>query len=132
MALTPDTPDEPNQAFLREVDENLRRDQLQSFAKTYGKWLIAALILFLAAVGGYLYWQQKQIEKSQAQSEELTKIYEQIGSGGAEGAKAVGVLLAKKAMAKNIGAVVFDRSGYLYHGRLKALAEGAREGGLKF
>ncbi|MCL6679901.1 tetratricopeptide repeat protein [Sphingomonas sp. RG327] len=87
MALTPDTPDEPNQAFLREVDENLRRDQLQSFAKTYGKWLIAALILFLAAVGGYLYWQQKQIEKSQAQSEELTKIYEQIGSGGAEGAK---------------------------------------------
>ncbi len=52
--------------------------------------------------------------------------------GGAEGAKAVGALLAKKAMAKNINAVVFDRSGYLYHGRLKALADGAREGGLKF
>lgn len=52
--------------------------------------------------------------------------------GGAEGAKAVGALLAKKATAKNINAVVFDRSGYLYHGRLKALAEGAREGGLKF
>lgn len=51
---------------------------------------------------------------------------------GAEGAKAVGVLLAKKAQAKNINAVVFDRSGYLYHGRIKALADGAREGGLKF
>jgi large subunit ribosomal protein L18 len=50
----------------------------------------------------------------------------------AEGAKAVGLLLAKKAIAKNIGGVVFDRSGYLYHGRLKALADGAREGGLKF
>lgn len=51
---------------------------------------------------------------------------------GAEGAKAVGSLLAKKAQAKNINAIVFDRSGYLYHGRIKALADGAREGGLKF
>jgi large subunit ribosomal protein L18 len=50
----------------------------------------------------------------------------------AEGAKAVGNLLAKKAQAKNINAIVFDRSGYLYHGRIKALADGAREGGLKF
>lgn len=44
----------------------------------------------------------------------------------------VGKLLAKKAMEKNISAVVFDRNGYLYHGRVKALADGAREGGLKF
>lgn len=50
----------------------------------------------------------------------------------AEGAKAVGNLLAKKALAKKINAIVFDRSGYLYHGRIKALADGAREGGLKF
>lgn len=50
----------------------------------------------------------------------------------AEGAKAVGNLLAKKALAKSINAIVFDRSGYLYHGRIKALADGAREGGLKF
>ena len=45
---------------------------------------------------------------------------------------AVGKLLAKKALAKNIQHVVFDRNGYLYHGRVKALADGAREGGLKF
>lgn len=44
----------------------------------------------------------------------------------------VGKLLAKKAMDKQIQAVSFDRSGYLYHGRVKALADGAREGGLKF
>ena len=43
MALTPDT---PNEAFLREVDENLRRDQLEGFAKTYGKWLVAAVSNF--------------------------------------------------------------------------------------
>ncbi|MDE3058403.1 MAG: 50S ribosomal protein L18 [Bacteroidota bacterium] len=44
----------------------------------------------------------------------------------------VGKLMAKKALEKNIKNVVFDRSGYLYHGRVKAFADGAREGGLKF
>jgi large subunit ribosomal protein L18 len=49
-----------------------------------------------------------------------------------EGAKTLGNLVAKRAIAKNITQVVFDRSGYLYHGRVKALADAAREGGLKF
>ncbi len=44
----------------------------------------------------------------------------------------VGKLIATKAAAKNISAVVFDRGGFAYHGRIKALADGAREGGLKF
>jgi large subunit ribosomal protein L18 len=44
----------------------------------------------------------------------------------------VGKALAKKALEKNINSVVFDRNGYLYHGRVKALADGVREGGLKF
>lgn len=47
-------------------------------------------------------------------------------------ARHVGKLLAERAKAENIEAVVFDRGGYLYHGRVKALADGAREGGLKF
>ncbi len=47
-------------------------------------------------------------------------------------AKDVGKKLAEKAVANGVSAVVFDRSGYIYHGRVKALAEGAREGGLKF
>jgi large subunit ribosomal protein L18 len=50
----------------------------------------------------------------------------------AEIAKKVGELLAQRAKDKGIESVVFDRSGYLYHGRVKALAEGAREGGLAF
>ncbi len=49
-----------------------------------------------------------------------------------EQAKAVGQLIAEKAKSAGIETVVFDRGGYLYHGRVKALAEGAREGGLKF
>jgi large subunit ribosomal protein L18 len=49
-----------------------------------------------------------------------------------DAARAVGKLIAQRAKAKNVAQVVFDRAGYLYHGRVKALAEGAREGGLKF
>jgi len=49
-----------------------------------------------------------------------------------ESSKLVGVSLARKSSELGITDVVFDRSGYLYHGRVKALAEGAREGGLKF
>ena len=52
--------------------------------------------------------------------------------GGIDGAKAVGQLIAKKALSKSISNIVFDRSGYLYHGRIKALADAAREAGLKF
>jgi len=47
-------------------------------------------------------------------------------------AKLVGKFIAEQALEKKISQVVFDRAGYLYHGRVKALAEGAREGGLKF
>jgi large subunit ribosomal protein L18 len=49
-----------------------------------------------------------------------------------EAAKAVGKLVAQRAIEKGIKAVVFDRGGYLYHGRVKALADAAREGGLSF
>ncbi|MCD8106586.1 MAG: 50S ribosomal protein L18 [Oscillospiraceae bacterium] len=52
--------------------------------------------------------------------------------GNVEGAKKVGEAIAEKCKAKGIEEVVFDRGGYLYHGRIAALAEGAREGGLKF
>lgn len=53
-------------------------------------------------------------------------------STGKDLAKEIGKEIAKVALAKNIKNVVFDRNGYLYHGRVKSLAEGAREGGLNF
>ncbi len=49
-----------------------------------------------------------------------------------EQSKQVGKAIAEKALAENINNIIFDRSGYLYHGRVKALADGAREAGLKF
>jgi len=54
------------------------------------------------------------------------------GSGNADAAKKVGTLVAKRALEKGIKQVVFDRNGFLYHGRVKALAESAREAGLDF
>ena len=53
-------------------------------------------------------------------------------TGNAEAAKKVGLMIAERATAKGIEEGVFDRGGYVYHGRVAALAEGAREGGLKF
>ena len=53
-------------------------------------------------------------------------------TGNAEAAKKVGAILAERAKAKGIEKVVFDRGGYIFHGRVAALAEGAREAGLKF
>ena len=61
----------------------------------------------------------------------VDKEFEGYG-GNCGAAKKVGLSIAKKAADKGITEVVFDRGGYLYHGRVKDLAEGAREGGLKF
>ncbi len=61
----------------------------------------------------------------------LEKDFEGIGSNK-EAARKVGNTVAKRALEKGITAIVFDRGGYLYHGRVMELAEGAREGGLKF
>ncbi len=58
--------------------------------------------------------------------------FEAKNGGNIEGAKLVGKLVAEKALEKGIKVVVFDRGGYLYHGRVKALAEAAREAGLEF
>ena len=61
----------------------------------------------------------------------VEKSFEGLGSN-CEAAKKVGAPIAERALKKGIEDVVFDRGGYIYHGRVQALAEGAREGGLKF
>ena len=61
----------------------------------------------------------------------LEKTFEGLGSNKAA-AREIGKILAQRALDKGIETVVFDRGGYLYHGRVSELAEGAREGGLKF
>jgi large subunit ribosomal protein L18 len=65
-------------------------------------------------------------------SSRIKEIAEKAGISKIEQAKMVGKLAAEKSKETGITAVIFDRNGYLYHGRVKALAEAAREGGLKF
>lgn len=66
-----------------------------------------------------------------AAASSLEKSFEGSGANK-DGAQKVGKMIAEKAAAKGIQEVVFDRGGYIYHGRVKELAEAAREGGLKF
>ena len=69
--------------------------------------------------------------KTLAAASTVEKAFEGNGSN-IEAAKKIGALIAERALKKGIENVVFDRGGYIYHGRVQALAEGAREGGLKF
>lgn len=74
-------PPETNETFLREVDENLRRDQLRDFLRDNGRWLIAAVVIFLAASGGLIWWKQHQVERHERQVEKLAQVYKDVGSG---------------------------------------------------
>jgi hypothetical protein len=74
-------PPDISETFLREVDENLRRDQLRDFFKKNGSLLFVAVILFLVASGGFIWWKQHQAERSEAQVEKLASIYQDIGKG---------------------------------------------------
>ncbi|MDD9150536.1 MULTISPECIES: 50S ribosomal protein L18 [unclassified Sporolactobacillus] len=67
-----------------------------------------------------------------ASSSTVDKAFDLEKGSDVEAAKKIGELIGQRALEKGIETVVFDRSGYLYHGRVKALADGAREAGLKF
>lgn len=67
-----------------------------------------------------------------ASASTLDKEFNLESTGNLEAAKLVGEMVAKRAVEKGISAVVFDRGGYLYHGRIQALADAARENGLQF
>jgi large subunit ribosomal protein L18 len=69
--------------------------------------------------------------KTLVSASSLEKDFTEYG-GNKDAAKKVGLLVAERALAQKIEAVVFDRGGFVYHGRVQALADGAREGGLKF
>jgi len=74
-------PPDISESFKREVDENLRRDQLRDFFKKNGSWLIAGVVLFLALSGGMIWWRQHQVQVHAAETEKLAEIYKDIGSG---------------------------------------------------
>jgi hypothetical protein len=74
LAVTPNT----DEAFLREVDEELRRDQLASVWTRYGRWLIGGIVLALAVFGGAIYWQYHREQVAGDQGEKLQKVYDDL------------------------------------------------------
>ncbi|MGR6327466.1 tetratricopeptide repeat protein [Sphingomonas sp. XXL09] len=76
MALTPNT----NEAFLREVDDEVRRDQLLSFWERYGRWLIGAIVLALALFGGVLYWQHRRSMAAGVEGEKLQTAFDSLAA----------------------------------------------------
>ena len=77
MAIAPDD----ITTFTREVDENLRRDQVRDAARAYGKWAIFGVILLLAAIGGFLFWRDQQAKQAATDSEVMSATIDNIGSG---------------------------------------------------
>ena len=75
------TETDPAESFVREVDENLRRDQARDFLKQNGPWIVGAALLFLAAIAGWLYWQDRQVKQAEAETERLNAALTQIGGG---------------------------------------------------
>jgi hypothetical protein len=74
-------PPDITETFVREVDENLRRDQIRDFFKDNGSYLVGLLILFLAASGGFIWFQQHRENTAQAHVEQIAQIYKDIGTG---------------------------------------------------
>ena len=74
-------PPEYNETFMREVDENLRRDQMENFFKRYGGWVAGAVALFVLASGAFIYWNNVKHQRAELQVEELNKTIGDIGAG---------------------------------------------------
>ena len=91
MAQPPDI----TETFVREVDENLRRDRARDFGKKYAGWLIAAVVLFLGASGGWIYWQDYRAKQSEQAVDQLAQIYTALGKGQVQTAPAQLDVLAK-------------------------------------
>ena len=100
-------PTDPAESFVREVDENLRRDQARDFLKKNGPWIVGAMLLFLAAVAGYLYWQDRQVKSAAADTEQLNAVIGQIAGGQVAAAqKALPALTESDAEGVRAGALL--------------------------
>lgn len=100
--------------------------------KISGTSLVPRLCVFRSNTGIYAQIIDDETKSTIVAASSLDKDLKITNGSNVEAAKKVGEAIAKKAVANSITKVVFDRGGYLYHGRVKALAEAARENGLEF
>jgi hypothetical protein len=94
LALRPDTDPNANKAFLREVNEEYRRDQLAQFWTRWGKVAIGALVAALVLFAGWLYWQHRQAEAAGVEGERMQAAFDQLAAGQAAQAQPVLAQLA--------------------------------------
>jgi len=85
-----------NETFYREVDEELRREQLSGWWKRYGKLVILGIVLLLAAIAGAIWWHNRQLEKAGERGEQLIQVFDQIQAGRTQGVDAKLDELAKE------------------------------------
>lgn len=119
--------------MLNKIDKNVSRlkRHRRVRGKISGTELCPRLNVFRSAKNIYAQLIDDVVGNTIASASTLDKEISGYG-GNKEAAFEVGKLLAKRAAEKNIKDVVFDRGGFIFHGRVKSLAEGAREGGLNF
>jgi len=115
--------------MLKKQEKRLRRHR-RVRAKIQGTSKVPRLCVFRSHQ--HIYAQLIDDEKGKTIMVVSSREFKKSKKTKADKAKEVGKLIAKKALEKKIEKVVFDRGGYKYHGRVKAVAEGTREGGLKF
>lgn len=107
------------------INRSRRRKKIR--AKIFGTALRPRLVVYRSLSHNYAQLIDDSAHKTLVSASDL-----KIKGVKSKNAKKIGLDIAKLALGKNINACVFDRNAYKYHGRVKALAEGAREGGLKF
>ncbi|MET0370793.1 MAG: tetratricopeptide repeat protein [Sphingobium sp.] len=115
MALTPQN----SEAFMREVDDAVRQDRMVTVWRSYGLWIIAAVVLGLALLAGWLYWQHHSSTRSQAMSEQADKLLETVQGGGTADARQLDMLADA------------DQPGYRATGLLIKAGAAARKGDTK-
>ncbi len=121
MALTPTEKQAgSDEAFLREVDDAVRAGDLQNFWIKYGRWMLAAVLLGLAAFAGWIYWQNQQQSLADATGEQFVAAVEKLGAGDEKAGLAE---LAKIAKA--------DQSGYRAMAQIVIANLAARDGNMK-
>jgi len=122
LALPPINTSEDS--FIREVDEELRRDRLLGFWQTYGRVLIGAVILALAALGGWLFWQDQQAKASALESEKLDEAVRLASSGNdAAAMKALAVLKTSSRDGYRATAMLTEAAVLLQKGKLDEAAK---------
>lgn len=99
MATNPPAPpaktDPRDDAFIREVDEEYRKDEVSKLARRYGRWVLLAVGIGLAALGGFLFWQAEQKKALEATSERFSQALDKVESGDTSGAVPVLAEIAK-------------------------------------